>query len=355
MKRTVYHILPSLVSRGQGRFVAQLMDGLSRQESWEGKVYYFNAVKEFELTNSTMVRFWDKQRFEMGSVLHTHNLRGDLYVLYQICRGGKNFKWISTLHQDVVKDLRYKFHWFDIRRYILGFLFRALVLCPDHVVCLTSFMQRDLLDNYKVKKSSIIGNAVSTNRSSIPLNLDLIKSIEHFRNQEKTLIVNACNITRGKALDQIVQLLRFKEDAVYFLFGEGIYKEELLKKAELHGVKDRFIFLGNIPLAFRYFPYFDLLLFTSFSEGFPITILEAATLKVPIVCSRLPMITEVYPDSCLYYFENNDILNLKDAIDEARIDSQKKVENMYSYYSNNYTVNIMSQKYIDLYNTLINE
>jgi glycosyltransferase involved in cell wall biosynthesis len=355
MKNTVYHIIPSLVSRGQGRFIAQLMSGLSRSTSWQGRVYYFNASKDFELSNSKRVRFWDKQNFEIGSVIHTHNLRGDLYVLYQVFRGGKHFKWVSTLHQDVAKDLAFKFYRFDVRRYVLRYLFRVLLFCHDHVVCLTGFMQSNLLKNYKVGATSVIGNAVDTSSSRIFLDQKILQNIDYLRNEGKILVVNACNITRGKALDQVIDLLVYNQDVIYFLFGEGMYKEELLKKVELHGLKDRFVFLGDTPLAYRYFPYFDILLFTSYSEGFPITILEAASLKVPIVCSRLPMIEEAYPNSCLYYFANDRLDDLNLAIEKAHKDSQGKIETMYYYYLKNYTVDVMTEKYVNLYNRIVNE
>ena len=86
------------------------------------------------------------------------------------------------------------------------------------------------------------------------------------------------------------------------------YLQHLIKKM---GLKNHVLFLSDLKdkygLDIGYhqlgdlYKICDLLLITSYQEGFGIPILEAAAMKMPIACSRIPSLLEIAKDKALFF------------------------------------------------------
>ncbi len=79
------------------------------------------------------------------------------------------------------------------------------------------------------------------------------------------------------------------------------YIRKLNKKYNLNKLKIKVI--KNIPQneIFKIYSKFDALIFPTLCESFGLPLLEAASCKVPILCSDLKVFKEIYGDGCFYF------------------------------------------------------
>lgn len=87
-------------------------------------------------------------------------------------------------------------------------------------------------------------------------------------------------------LEIAAEIIKRQPKAYIFLAGDGNLRPEAEAKAEGLGISKRIIFAGNrkdVPQLMMYL--FDVLLFPSIYEGMPLTLVEAATAGLRVVCS----------------------------------------------------------------------
>ena len=77
------------------------------------------------------------------------------------------------------------------------------------------------------------------------------------------------------------------------ILGDGPLRDDLARHASQLGVADRVLFLGFKRNAYNYLAHFDALLMPSLHEGLPYTLLEAMSLKKPILASAVGGLAEV--------------------------------------------------------------
>jgi glycosyltransferase involved in cell wall biosynthesis len=102
-------------------------------------------------------------------------------------------------------------------------------------------------------------------------------------------------ISREKGADILIEALPALSDIKLHvtLIGDGVDRAELEHRViELH-LEDRVSFHGEIALASRLFPAFDLYVLSSRTEGTPITLFEAMHAAVPIVATSVGGVPDV--------------------------------------------------------------
>jgi len=82
-------------------------------------------------------------------------------------------------------------------------------------------------------------------------------------------------------------------DASLVLVGDGSERDSLSDLAKKENLSDRVHFIGYRDKAFNLIPYFDVFVLSSYSEGLPITLLEAMQAGVPVVTTSVGEIPEV--------------------------------------------------------------
>ena len=60
------------------------------------------------------------------------------------------------------------------------------------------------------------------------------------------------------------------------------------------GLNDEVLYAGHRKDAYRFLPYYDILALPSHSEGFPLSLLEAAVYQKKVVVSELPIVKECF-------------------------------------------------------------
>ena len=173
-------------------------------------------------------------------------------------------------------------------KFILEKLYTIFYKKLDYIICQSSYMANDLIENYKVKKSKIkvIGNPV-----------DIEKIL--FLSEEKTEVIvskekiNLVTIGRLEPVKQhcyLIDMFSKLDKKLYHLYiiGEGSEKIRIEKKIKELGLEKNISLLGRKKNPFSIIKQCDIFILTSKYEGFPNVVLEALALNLPILSLKSP-------------------------------------------------------------------
>ena len=110
------------------------------------------------------------------------------------------------------------------------------------------------------------------------------------------------------ALKIIKKITQVRNDIFFLILGEGALLDEITHLIYSMNLQEKVNLLGYIPNAKIYIKYFDLLLFTSDWEGFPLSIWDAMAAGVPIVSTDVGGIKEILENEiCGITFKKGDV------------------------------------------------
>jgi len=155
-----------------------------------------------------------------------------------------------------------------------------------------------------------------------------------------------------KRIDMLLRHLSRVNTGGLLILGEGperAHLADLVTKLEL---QDRVKFLGHIPLAHHYHELFDISVHPSISEGFSLSLLEAACYKKKIVCSDIPPFREAFTDDEATFFNSDDEFTIDLAIHNAWLDGEK-AEKAFQKVKSRYSEERMGEEYEGLFGRLL--
>ncbi|WP_298447401.1 glycosyltransferase [uncultured Marinobacter sp.] len=128
--------------------------------------------------------------------------------------------------------------------------------------------------------------------------------------------------------NQSMMLRAFKEfstknpDAVLLMVGDGPDKEKLVGLATEYGINQKTIFTGFINNPLHYLAAMDVFLLSSHTEGTSMTLLEAMSLGMPVVATRVGGNPEIIEDGVTGILtEPDDFFGFSNAIESLRDDA----------------------------------
>lgn len=342
-------IVTSLSNKGPIIVIKDIIEHLPL--NWSITIYYFDNIVEVNFPkhiNLIKVKnFRTKIDLSIHDVVHSHLLRADIFCFIN----RKSIKHhIITLHSDIIKDLHMS-HGIFIGS-LVGLFWKYILGYSDHIVFLTQLQRKQYknIENY-----SIIYNG----RPMAPAN---IKSNEYLLNikslKKGYTILGACaNIVKRKGFTQIIDLLA-RADGQHYLFvlvGDGPELENLKQYSNYKGVNSRCFFIDKTKNVQQYLILFDVFVMTSHSEGMPLALLEAVSCNLPIVCSSLPVISEIFSPDEISFYNYGDLNSLSESVIFAINNSVTLAKNSHDRFKYNYTDIIMSNKYKNLYLSIAKE
>jgi glycosyltransferase involved in cell wall biosynthesis len=345
----VAFILPKLSNQGPVIVARDIIDNIKdRVELID--VYYFDDFIEVNFNcNIYKISLFDKINFNKYDVIHSHMLRPDFYVW---CHKKKNNTslFVSTLHQNIYDNLKGNYNSF------VAYLFEKLWLFflrkQDIVVTLTEVMQNFYAQKSKLKLKTIYNGRKYPKYYEDVANEEDVININLLKSNYK-LIGSHCLLTRRKGIHQIIKSLLLLEDYALVVVGNGQELENLKKIAKDLNVIDRCFFLGYRKDAVAYLKYFDLYVMSSYSEGFPLGLLEAGLCKLPIVCSDLPIFRELFTEKEVCFFELDDDFSLAQSIRLCYKNNEELSNSIFHLICEKYSVNNMGDNYMELYQSKI--
>lgn len=120
------------------------------------------------------------------------------------------------------------------------------------------------------------------------LGLEIRKKLEI---DEKSIVIghvgNFMKVKNHEFLIDIFRVLHSLHDKSYLvLLGDGIMKEQILKKAEFYNLSENVIFLGNVSNVGNYLNCMDVFIFPSLYEGLGLSVVEAQVNHLPVLASE---------------------------------------------------------------------
>lgn len=342
-------ILPSLNNTGPILVAQDIINSLSKLNvNILVDVYYFDKTEEALEFNCNLVKridFKDKNIFSDYDLIHSHCFRSDFYVW----KNKLGYKAISTQHNIIIKENKIRFNIFFAK--IIEFFWFYILKNNKAVVSISGEMRKYHLS----KLNNNIIYTVLNGRKKPKIennNYNFYNDIADLKKHYK-LIGSCASATKRKGHSQIIKALPFLEDYYFILIGSGDHLEDLKNLAKKLKVFDRCLFLGYKKDALTYLSFFDLFILPSYSEGMSLALLEAAAIKVPIICSNIEANKGMFSDQEVVFFELD---NIEDLIYKTKFLYQNKCEfakRANDKYNNYYTADIMALNYLKLYKLLL--
>ncbi|MBG2837010.1 MULTISPECIES: glycosyltransferase [Proteus] len=342
-------VVTSLSNKGPIIVVKDIIEHLPID--WDITIYFFDEIIEINFPKRVQLikitNFYSKVDLSKHDIIHSHLLRPDIFCL--INRKTIN-KHVSTMHADIIRDLQIS-HGFLLGG-IVGLIWSSILKYSDHVVFLTDLQKKKYSH---IKKRSTIYNGRPIIKSDINVD-DYLSNIKS-KNSNYILLGACANIVKRKGFDQIMTLMS-RDDGQQYLFtlvGNGPELDKLKQYAIDLGIQSRCIFIDKSLNVQKYLMLFDIFIMTSHSEGMPLALLEAAACGLPIVCTSLPVIQEIFTSDEVSFYECNNIDSLSKSINYAVNNSLSLSTNVKRKFLKEYTDKNMSQKYQNLYISLFRD
>jgi hypothetical protein len=348
----IAYILPSLVNKGPGivaqTIVRNILDKVDYIE-----IFYFDEITVLEFPcKCTKIDFNFKIDFNQFDIIHTHGYRPDKYTFYwrREIKHSKS-KVLATIHADIYEDLSYSYN------RIIGFIFSKVwfgyLKKHDGIIAIS----RTLKEKYssKFRNLSMIYNGVDLLPSIDENFVKYEKKILEFKGSKEHLLSTYAAINKRKGLEQLFFFLCENSNFGFVIIGEGSEVKSLKLLSRKLKIESQVLFLPYVVRPYNLLHLFDIYIMPSRSEGFGLAIVEASLMKIPIVCSNIPVFKELFSAEEVDFFELDDKSSIKNAILNAVSKNETKVNSAYLKSLENYSSEKMGLGYFNFYKRMINE
>ncbi|OYS18668.1 galactosyltransferase [Lactobacillus taiwanensis] len=231
-----------------------------------------------------LTKFINRGNFD---IVHTHGARANLFI--SMIKKQINAKWIITVHSDPLKDFE--------GRGMLGNIFTKFNILAlkkaDGIFAITQNFSDLLVEKIGIPKTKIcvIYNGIFFHKNS-----ELPKKYAHpYFN-----IINVGRTEKVKGQDLLLKAIKNLNDKNVHLHiaGDGSEFNNLRALARDLGISSQVTFHGFLTQKeiTKLYQKMDLAVLTSYSESFPLVLLEASDNLVPILSTDVGDIEKMIPD-----------------------------------------------------------
>ncbi len=304
---------------------------------------YLN-ISERKLSLKDIVRLIIFSRKNSIDIIHAH---------------GKGAGLISRIIKIFLnKPLIYTFHGIHtlcisrVNKFIYIFYENITGWLNDEIVfvSLSERMQAIYLKIFISKNNLIINNSTKkmlkakVNQKKNNLNIGI-------KNNKKN-IISICRLVDQKNIFEIFKIAKHLDMYNFIVLGDGY----LLEKAKIYLKNNNILnvyLLGNKLDVFKYLYESELFLSTSLYEGHPISILEAMSIGLPIVASKVTGNTDTIKNGISgFFYRLGDINHASYCIEKIMKNNNLKLKisnNSFSTHRRIFTTDKMKNSYISLY------
>lgn len=314
-----------------------LLNFLKTKEAKKFEYVIFTLKKKYSL--KTFISLIKEIKKLKPKIIHAH-LFPELYYTALASFFYKKAKYVYTEHNIFNRRQKYK---------ILYPLERFIYQRYDKIIACANIVKERLISYLPSLKEKII-----TVQNGFSLNTEQIKE-----SQKKSELLFIGRLEEQKGVDVLLKALKIlKEEKITpqtFIIGYGRQEEVLknyCKKENLTNVK----FLSKRDDALSFLKASKIFVLPSRWEGLPITILEAASLKKPIITTEVGGIKEVLNEDEAIFVEKDNPNSLSRAIKNLLFNEklQKEIgEKAFSKVNNHFSMRTFSKKLTNLYEELI--
>lgn len=351
----VCHVIYSLNLGGAERMVVDLSEELDQRPNVSSTIVVLGSRTERSVkTNCKSVAYFCLNKFDVFSclkcilgqieradILHAHLFPAQYYVPLAVLLTKKKPTAVLTLHE--VENVR--------RRLPLRFLDNLLLTQYRKIFCVSDEVREQYISSISdgLVRSVVVENGIG-NRFFQRFQEE--PSVLRKTRQEDIEIVYIGRLVKEKNLETLIDVIVFLPARFKLtLVGDGDWNHQLVTRARNNGVADRVCFKGQCEDVAPYLCSASLMVHTSTSEGFGLSILEALAVGLPVIAPRLDSFEELFSDSINYYaisctpFDISEyVINLlkKPKIIRSRVLRGHKIASKYSLVS-------CADKYLESY------
>jgi glycosyltransferase involved in cell wall biosynthesis len=261
-------------------------------------------------------------------------------------------KAITTVHNYVFIDLKLYYH--PIVSWFLGMAWMTFWIRFDALVALTDDARSYYLSRSFNKRVKRIYNGRDIHVDPTVIMPQHRQMVETLRKEYQYVIGTCAMLISGKRIDILIRLLSRVPSGSLVILGDGPERKNLEHMVSILHLQDRVKFLGHVRHAHQYNVLFDIFAHPSLSEGFSLSLIEAAMHQKKIVCSDIPCFKEAFDDTEVTFFNSDDEASIDQAVEEALRDDLKPMK-AYTRAITYYAESAMADAYSQLYTDLIQE
>lgn len=318
--KKVFFILSSLTSGGSERVFWNLAQGFNKDKFDVTVVLLDSSVNCFS-TNIEQVRFIDLQTVKASK---------SFFSLYRLLKAEKpDVVFSTTDHINILVSF--------VARFIpkTRFIARASNIPTEQIlydnfkskfythfskisysvfhkiVCQTEAMRDDLIKGYSIRteKAIVIPNPVCQT--------NLFKETQESKTILKLIVV--ARFSPEKGLERLIDILATLPDNYHLsMVGIGNLQAKIVQKVTSLNLNSRVQFYGEIQNVQHVLLQHDLMVLSSYTEGFPNVVLEALAVGLPVVSFNVSGIVETIKDGFNgFIVPQNDLLDFKEKVVQA--------------------------------------
>ncbi|WP_316796498.1 glycosyltransferase family 1 protein [Pedobacter agri] len=217
-------------------------------------------------------------------------------------------KSVVTIHDLIF--LRFPEYYKFIDRKLYEWKSRSACKRADKIIAISEKTKQDIIELYEIDPNKIEVIYQSCDDSfKTPFSDTTLNKIRSGYNLPNKYILNVGTIEKRKNLKLIIQALKdVNEEYKLVVIGKKTpYFEEVEKEIEFLGLKNRIVFLKNIPFADLpgIYQMAAVFVYPSFYEGFGIPIIEALYSGVPTIAATGSCLEEAGGANSIYVSPNN--------------------------------------------------
>lgn len=347
------HIL-SLLSELNGReMILGLLEKSVMYEEAEKigiKVKCFRQNSRYDLSIlKEIINYINHEKFD---IIHTHGARanfiGFLLKKYLKC----HCKWVTTIHSDPRED----FMGSGLKGKLLTGIHLHALKSPDHYFAISNCF-KDMLAEMGIDKTKVttIYNGIRFDQPFYPI---VKREDIGLRSDDFVLIMIArLHPIKGHiiALQALRDLSEKYRNLKLLIVGSGALMGNLKRKTYEYNIRDRVVFLGHQKYVHGLLTIADVKILTSYSESFPLVILEAARARIPVISTDVGGVTELISSHDLgWVIPPKDSKALGRTIEEAIKQKEKGIlyeigKNLYEKASREYSIERLTRCIYDTY------
>lgn len=345
-RKKVAIFIPELVVGGAENMVAQLTTHLN-SEKFEVMLIVIGVkqktpIQEYLNTYNMNVVYLGKglgmdyniiykvykllNRFK-PDIIHTHLFSFAYAFPWVLCH---KVKMLHTVHNMPKFELTKK------GKMLISILYKLNKAVP---VAISSIIEKQMIEMYKVKNIETIYNPVNTKRYFVE---------RQYNKKHVITFINVGRMVPQKNQELLIQsfalVLKALPEAKLKIAGDGYLKENLIKLVIENGIKDSVEFLGNVKEVEKEFAKADIFVLSSDYEGLPLTVLEAMASGLPIISTDVGGVSDVVTDNGILVEPNNiqqlseEMIRLGSNFKECEKMGNKSLENIKDFDINNITL-----------------
>jgi len=298
---------------------------------------------------------------ECPDIVHVHGYKSHILTsLAKLISGGR-FLIVRTIHGQLNPPVMSS----NIKSFLLNKLEDNLLKSYTGLsIAVSKDIEDYMLERYRKSNIAYIHNAICIEtENEDKASVDQRKKYDI--PTDCIWIATAIRLVEVKNLGMLIRVAECLNDLkienyVISVFGDGPLREELHERITSHNLGDRVIMHGHVDDILSVFQELDVFVLTSYSEGLPMSLLEAMYFGAVPVCTNVGGIGEVINDDCGFLINSDNHKQMATAINSLITNpvlmqkmSESSISRIKNHFSIDKMINDLAQAYLNLKDAVV--